>query len=363
MLNFICMKKEHDLEFLEKLLTTAMPSGYETIDGSYLIRNYLGKLGLKEIMNTTLGTFAFKQGNGPKKILISAHYDEIGFQVQNFTEAGLLNIVPIGGLDTKVLPGQVVEIYTRSGKIVTGVIGKKPIHAESYEERKGGCDMKIEELLVDIGAIDKAEAKKMVFIGDYGVIKSQPILNLGNKETANRLMGRALDDKIGMYVVCEVAKYLSEKNFDKYYTLIYAGFPQEETGLRGARQVRELNPDVSIDIDVTYATDEGRGISSAEQGSVELGKGVVINHGPDKNYDLNYSLIKTADKEGIPYQEIVTDCGGTNTHFLQLMAKDCQTTHLSIGLRNLHTPVEICDWDDVESTIDLICKTIENLEV
>ena len=356
-------KKEHDLEFLEKLLMTAMPSGYETIDGAYLIRDYLSRQGnFKEILNTSLGSFAYKQGNGPKKILISAHYDEIGFQVQHINSNGLINIVPIGGLDKKVLAGQVVEIYTRRGDIIPGVIGKKPIHAESADERSG-YEIKMEDFLVDIGATDDKDAKSMISIGDYGVIKSTPILNFGNKDNAKRLMGRGLDDKIGMYIVTQVAKYLGKMDFDKYYTIIYAGFPQEETGLRGAIQVKDLNPDVSIDIDVMFATDEGRGISEAKNGVVNLGNGVVINHGVDKNYDLNYSLIKVAEKEGIPYQEIVTQSGVTNTEIIQLMSRDCITTHLSLGIRNLHTPVEICDWDDIESTIDLICKAIENKEI
>lgn len=356
------MKREHDLEFLEQLLTTAIPSGYETIEGSSLIQNYFEKLGLKVVLNTKLGTVAYKQGKGPKKILISAHYDEIGFQVQYINSNGLINIIPIGGLDKKVLAGQVVEIHKRNGNIITGVIGKKPIHAESSSERSDGS-CKMEDFLVDIGATDKEEAKKMVNIGDYGVIKVDPILNLGNKEQAKRLMGRALDDKIGMYIVTQVAKYLSEKDLDKYYTIIYAGFPQEETGLRGAWQVKDINPDVSIDIDVMFTTDDGHGISEAKNGSIELGKGVIINHGSDKNYDLNNILIKTAEKGGIPYQEIVTRPGGTNTEMLQLLSRDCETTHLSVGIRNLHTPVEICDWDDIEGTIDLICKTIENKEL
>ena len=132
------MKREHDLEFLEQLLTTAIPSGYETVEGSSLIQSYFEKLGLKVVLNTKLGTVAYKQGKGPKKILISAHYDEIGFQVQHINSNGLINIIPIGGLDKKVLAGQVVEIHKRNGNIITG---RLPCHPEKRRKQRCKCSI------------------------------------------------------------------------------------------------------------------------------------------------------------------------------------------------------------------------------
>lgn len=347
---------ERDLDFLKQLLLTATPSGYETVEGSFLIKSRMSEIkGLELVTQTALGTVAYKQGNGPKTILLSAHYDEIGFQVQYITDSGLLCISPLGGLDLKVLLGQTVEIYTKFGNVLTGIVGKKPIHVEDPSERNN-LSLKTSDVLVDIGVKDKDSAKKLVSIGDYGVLKSDPILDFGD----NRLVGRGLDDKIGVYILTQIAEIIERGNKDclNDYTIIYAFFPQEETGLRGAYESREFNPDISIDIDTWTATDEGRGISKERFGDVSLGKGLVINHGADKNYSLNNDLLGMAENNFIPYQEICTRPGGTNTDVIQKMS-GAITTHISIGIRNLHTPVETCDWSDVEGAIELLTKSIE----
>ena len=350
-----------DEEFLRKLLLTDSPSGYEE-EAQYLISNYLNGREGAGLNSTSFyfesGTQVEQQGNGPKKIMISAHYDEIGFQVQYITESGMLCLSPLGGLDLKILPGQVVKFHSsKTGYDVTGIIGKSPIHIERPDER-GTLSTEIQNYLVDIGAENKEEAKELISIGDYGVVESVPMINFGK----NRIMGRALDDKIGVYIMTQVAKELAHYPIPEKYSILYAIFPQEETGLRGAKQaVSHINPDMSIDIDVMFATDEGRGISKEKYGEISLGKGPLINHGPDKNSELNRTLLKVAEENNISIQEIVTRCGGTNTDAIWIGAENCKTTHLGIPLRNMHTPVEVVDWRDVDSAIKLLVETIKKI--
>lgn len=343
-------------EFLKSLLECASPSGYEEKIG-YLIRDYLfeGLNANSVIYNSE--TFYAQQGKGPKKILLSAHHDEIGFQVQYISDSGLVYLSPVGGLDFKVLPGSVVEIYSskKSLEVVTGIIGKTPIHLDTERDK---ISTNIKDFSVDLGATSKEEAQNLVGIGDYGVIRSTPIINFGE----HRVMGRALDDKIGVYIVTQVAKELAHWKVPEDYSLVYAYFSQEETGLRGAKQaVPYINPSISIDVDVIYSTDDERGISKEKCGEINLGKGPVINHGPDKNRGLNQDILRVAQSNAIDIQEIVTKPGGTNTDAIWVGSEDCKTTHISIPLRNMHTPVEVCDWRDIDGAIKLLVETIKEL--
>ena len=349
------------LEFLRKLLTTDSPSGYET-EAQNLIVDYVGdRFGANLNYNHIYfesGTFVAQQGTGPKKILISAHYDEIGFQVSYINDSGLLCLSKLGGVDLKVMMGQYVTIHSSiTGETITGIIGKEPIHVENPDKRYSISE-NIYEYLVDIGAENKEEAQKLVSIGDYGVIFSVPILDFGE----NRLVARGLDDKIGVYIMTQVARKLSHFDQGDKYSILYAAFPQEETGLRGAQQsIPHLNPDISIDIDVMFATDEGRGISKEKYGEISLGKGVLINHGPDKSVEINNLLKSVAKEFDIAIQEIVTGRGGTNTDVIWTGAKNCKTTHLGIPLRNMHTPVEVVDWRDIDAAIGILVETIKKI--
>lgn len=343
-------------EFLRDLLRCPSPSGYEK-EARKLIIEYLEYVlgdSSEETQVYAMGSFYVKQGSGPKKIMISAHYDEIGFQISYIDDSGFLHIQKIGGLDLKVLPGSVVQIKSRkTGKFIKGVIGKKPIHDETAEERE--ClKWKEEDVIIDLGVSSSEEARELISIGDVGVILREPNLDFG----MNRLTGRALDDKIGVYILTQVAKNLSSEVLSGY-SIYYTGFCQEETGLRGAIQSAGLiDPDISIDIDVFIATDEGRGVKK-NFGELFLGKGPAINHGSDKNPDLNDILLETLSEVDIDYQEVVTRPGSTETCTIQEGCSNCKTTHLSIPLRNMHTPVEVCDWKDVEGAIKLLTEIIK----
>lgn len=354
-------------EFLRELLDTPSPSGYERLGGIEVFKKFCRGINRAvEKFTDTMGNCAFYVGpeNPETTIMISGHIDEIGLQVSMITEEGMLNVVSLGGIDKKCLLGQEVEVISSSGKIIPGIIGKKPIHIEYGEDDYYDRSLiKIKDVLVDIGECDKKSVESLVHIGDPIVIKRNSNLEFGS--SGNRIMSKGLDDKIGVYITALVLKKLSE-NRDNLILgncgVWCVANTQEEVGLRGAmRSAKIINPKYSIDIDVTFSTDEGRGIEKEIYGDIKLGNGPVIMHGPDKSVMLNRIIRDVCEDNKIPYQESVSGAGGTNTAAIQEFSYDTETTHIGIPLRNMHTPVEICSWNDVDSSIDLIYSTIKKL--
>lgn len=342
-------------DFFEKLMGTCSPSGYET-EAIEVFNSYCESLGAKHEFTDNMGNSCYSIGTGDIKVMISAHIDELGFQVQRITEEGMIQFTTLGGVDKKTLPGSVVWFPKQS---IKGVIGKKPIHVEESEERR--TVDKINNLLVDIGAESKENVKEIgIDVGDIFLPYQQEVLYLGK----NRVVSRGLDDKVGIFIITQVLEILArDKDLGKKYTIYFVANTQEEVGLRGAMVTsKRISPDISIDLDVTFATDEGRGISEAEEGEVSLGKGPVICYGPDKNPKLTKLISDTAICSSISVQKIAGHSGGTNTSAIQEGSLDCMTALISIPNRNMHTPVEMCDIRDIENTIDLISNVIYDLK-
>lgn len=337
-----------DKVFLKEFLESCSPSGYE-FEATKLFNGYCEKLKAKHEFTDQMGNSCYSIGTGKTKIMISAHIDELGYQVQNITDKGMIQFVELGGIDKKTLPGTKV-VFINKDKKIYGVIGKKPIHVETPEERSS-VD-KLENLLVDVGAESKKELEGIIEIGDVFLPDTGELCDLGK----NRFTYRGLDDKIGVFIITQVLQniYLN-KDICKNFTVYFVANTQEEVGLRGSTVTsKRINPDISIDLDVTFATDEGRGISEAIYGNVELGKGPVIQFGPDKNMKIINKLIHTATINAIPYQRACSYAGGTNTAAIQENSLDCATALISIPNRNMHTPVEVCDYRDIEASIELI---------
>ena len=169
-------------------------------------------------------------------------------------------------------------------------------------------------------------------------------------------------DKAGIFICLRIIQQLVhyKSTWDKKYTVIFLAATQEETGLRGAKVAASaINPDISIDFDVTFACNNGRGVKREKYGNIKLGEGGVIQFGPDKSERLNSILIDAAEHNDIKYQRGVSRAGGTNTSAIQLAAADCETTLISIPNKDMHTPVELVSKDDIESIISLVSLVIE----
>ena len=286
--------------------------------------------------------------------MFSGHYDEIGFQVVNITEGGLVTFRSVGGIDNITLPGIEVEIITEKGH-VPGVIGRKPIHLQTAEERKVVPEPK--DMWIDIGATTKDEAKKLVGIGDPVTFR-QNFRMLGE----TRILSKSLDDKIGAFVIAEAFSIISQKKVK--IGVACAGTVQEELGLRGAHTgAFGIDPAAAIAVDVGFAT-EVPGISADQYGVLEMGKGAGLTRNADNNPVLLSRMLKVAEKKKIPVQLETGHraTGGTDTAAIQMTRSGVATALISIPNRYMHTPVEICDLRDVESAINVIVETVMSLK-
>ena len=339
-------------KFLEELLMTCGPSGFE-FEQAKVYRDYL-KPFAHDIRTDVLGnTIARLNPDAKFQFMLSGHYDEIGFQVVSIMPQGLVSFRPVGGIDPLTLPGTGVEILTEKGHI-PGVIGRKPIHLQTPDERK--AVPKIEDLWIDIGAEDQKAAEKLVQVGD-------PVAFSRNFEMLSKtcVHSKSLDDKIGAFVIAEAFRQLAKRKIKVGVACV--GTVQEELGLRGAiTGAFGVNPDAAIAVDVGFATDVP-GIKPELLGDIKLGGGAELQRNADNNPPLLNRILKAAAKHRIPYQMTTGHraTGGTDTAAIQMTRGGVATALISIPNRYMHTPAEICDLRDVESAIDLIVETIASL--
>lgn len=288
------------------------------------------------------------------KVMLAAHMDEIGFLVRFIDDKGFIKFSKIGGIVDSILINLTVTIHSSVGEDVIGVIGSKPPHVTKPEERKKVIPS--DELFIDIGAKDKEDAEKMVAIGDVITFNS-----LFAEYPNNLVMGKAIDNRAGCYVLIEVLKRI---NTDA--TVYCVGTVQEEVGLKGAKTAAfKLNPDMAIALDVTLSGDHP-GIKP-EEAPVVIGKGPSIilsdagGRGILASKSVKEMLIKAGDENDINYQLEVSDGGTTDGSAIQLVREGIPSGVLSVPTRYIHSPVSICSMEDIESTIELIVTAINNL--
>lgn len=293
---------------------------------------------------------------GEKKaptVMLASHMDEIGLMVRYIDDNGYIKFSTIGGINDQMLMNQTVVIHAEDGDVV-GVIGSKPPHITKPEERNKV--VKADDMFIDIGAEDKEDAEKRVSIGDSITFKSW------FEEFPNDLiMGKALDNRVGCYVMMEVLKRVNTRA-----TVYGVGTVQEEVGLKGAKtSAFKLNPDMAIALDVTLSGDHP-GVKP-EEAPVVIGKGPAIvlsdagGRGILTNPKIKELLIKTGDEKEIDYQLEVSDGGTTDGTAIHLTREGIPTGVLSVPTRYIHTTVSVCSMKDIESTIQLITEAINSL--
>lgn len=285
------------------------------------------------------------------KVMLAGHCDEIGFIISHISDQGYLHIIPIGGIDTGVLPGTQVKVQAEKGWI-DGVIGKKAIHLMEVDERKKVLNIK--DLWVDIGAKDRKDAEKVVKVGD-------PISYAPNfLELRNGLFSsKGCDNKMGAFVVSEVLKILKAKKSQLKVGVYSVSTVQEEVGLRGAKtSAYGINPDVGIAVDVGFASDTP-GIDKRIVGEVNISDGPILHAGPVINRVLGKMMVDVAKAKKIPYQMTsLGRPGGTDTAEMQVTREGVATALVSVPNRYMHTMVEVCSYDDLENSAKLIAETI-----
>ncbi|AMK15301.1 M42 family metallopeptidase [Methanobrevibacter olleyae] len=349
------MSFEKEIKLVEELCMTPGISGFEEKIAEIIKREL--KDVVDDIETDAMGNvIATKKGSSKKgpKVMLASHMDEIGLMVRYIDDNGYIKFSTIGGINDQMLMNQTVVVHSKNGD-VTGVIGSKPPHITKPEERKKVVPF--DEMFIDIGAKDKEQAEEMVSIGNPITFKSwfEAFPN-------NLIMSKALDNRLGCYVMMEVLKRVDSKA-----TVYGVGTTQEEVGLKGAKvSSYKLNPDMAFALDVTLSGDHP-GIKP-DEAPVVIGKGPAVilidasGRGIITPKSIRDLLIGTGENEEIPFQLEVSDGGTTDGTAIHLTKEGIPTGVLSVPTRYIHTTVSIASMEDVENTIQLIVAAINSLE-
>lgn len=329
-------------ELLDELLRPGAPSGYEGPAAEV----WRKAASFAELSSDGLGSSIARVGDASPLLAVVGHIDEIGLIITHVDEQGFLWFAPVGGWDPQILVGQRVEVRGKEGPVL-GVVGRKPIHLLEPDQRKKVVELK--SMHIDIGAADREEAEKLIRVGDPAVIAAEPMHVAGE-----RLVSRAMDNRLGAYVALESLRRAHEKGAMAGSFAAIAAV-QEEIGLFGARTAAfEVRPDIAVAVDVTHATD-APGVDEKELGTSPLGSGPVIGRGSTLSPKVFELLAETAEAEGIEYSISASGRGtSTDADVLQISRSGIPTGVVSIPLRYMHSPVEMVDLRDVEATVELL---------
>ncbi|WP_251344331.1 M20/M25/M40 family metallo-hydrolase [Haloplanus halophilus] len=321
-------------DFLDRLLETPSPSGFET-RGQRVWLEYVREFA-DEVRTDDYGNAVAVHRGGETEFAVAGHADEVGFIVRRIDDDGYVRIGSIGGADRTVSKGQHVTIH--GDDPVAGVVGQTAIHLrekgeETYDD--------IGEQYVDVGAEDGEEAGALVSVGDP-VTFSTTVEELHG----SRLSARGLDNRVGVWAAAEALRRAVEADVDA--TVYAVSTIQEEVGLQGARMVGfDLSPDAVVAVDVTHATDSP-GVPEKQRGPVELGGGPVVSRG-SANHPVLVDLARDAAADVDVGVQLQATGSRTGTDADAFYTAHGGTPALNLGLPNryMHTPVEVIDETDL----------------
>ncbi len=345
---------DSDKTFLKALLAAPGTSSFESKPAAVWLEAAQER-GAQTHTDSYGNTFATFGKNGSPRVLLAGHVDEIGLLVTYIDDEGRLYFKGVGGWDSQQLVGQRVRVVGYKGELL-GVIGKKPIHLMSPEDRRKVS--KLEDMWIDIGAKDGDEAKQHVRAGDFAVIE-QPVLELLN----GRIVSKAIDNRIGAFIVLEAARRAANSQNEPGAEVVAVATVQEEIGGIGAYVASNaIQPDVAIAIDVTHATDIPN-VNKKQEGETSFGSGPELTVGSYVHRGVLERLRETAEREEIPYSIGISTRGtGTDADDLAKNRGGVPTAVVSIPNRYMHSPNEMIDPEDLENVIKLLAKFIEGLD-
>ena len=348
----ILNKKSH--AFLKQYLNNPAPTGYEW-ESQKIWMDYL-KPYVDEFITDTYGTaVGVINPKAPFKVVIEAHSDEISWYVNYISDKGLISVIRNGGSDHMIAPSKWVNIHTKKG-IVKGVFGWPAIHTRMAGKEE---TPKLENITIDVGASKKEEVEKMgIHVGC--VITYPDTFQVLNK---NKFVCRALDNRIGGFMIAEVARLLKESKVELPFGLYVTNSVQEEIGLRGAEMITQtIKPDVAIVTDVCHDTSTPM-IDPKKQGDNTIGKGPVISYAPAVQQILRDRIIDTAENKKIPFQRLASSrYTGTDTDAFAYSNGGVPSALISLPLKYMHTTVEMVHQEDVENVIKLIYETLQTIK-
>jgi endoglucanase len=345
---------DNSLKFLEKYLNNAAPTGYEQ-EGQKLWMDYLKPYVDKFITDTYGTAVGVINPDADFKVVIEGHADEISWYVNYITDEGLIYVIRNGGSDHQIATSKRVNIHTNNG-IVKGVFGWPAIHTRDKSKEE---TPKIENICIDVGCSTKEEVEELgVHVGC--VITYPDEFFILNKD---KFVCRGLDNRMGGFMIAEVARLLKENNVKLPFGLYITNSVQEEIGLRGAEMITQIiKPNVAIVTDVCHDTTTPM-IDKKKEGLTKIGAGPVISYAPAVQNKLRELVINTAEKHQIPFQRLAASrMTGTDTDAFAYSNGGVASALISLPLRYMHTTVEMVHKEDVENVIELIYNTLLEIE-
>jgi len=334
------------LEFLKKLLDTPGPSSFEAAPAR-IWRAEADSFADSVHADVAGNSFASLDTGGGPRLMFAGHIDEIGVMITHVDDEGYLSFDTIGGWDHQVFVGQRVILLGRSGQ-VTGVVGKKAIHLMEREEREKVS--KVEDLWIDIGAANRAEADSQIRIGDPGVLAAG-VIEFPN----GRLVSRCIDNRIGAFVALEALRFLAEDRPRAAVTAVATTREEIAATGGGARSsAHRLEPDVAIVIDVTHATDYP-GMEKRRHGDYRLGSGPAISRGASVSELVFEMLVETAEAEHLPHTiEAASRDTHTDAEAIFNAHRGVATGLVSVPCRYMHSPNEMVALEDLDRASRLL---------
>ncbi len=341
-------------KFLEKYLNNASPTGFEQ-SGQHIWLDYV-KPFVDDHFTDTYGTaVAVINPKAKYKVVIEAHADEISWFVNYITEEGYIYVRRNGGSDHQIAPSKRVNIHTKKG-VVKGIFGWPAIHVRNEKTEEQPT---LKNIFVDVGCGSKADVEKLgIHVGCVMTFDDE-LIELNDKFW----VGRALDNRMGGFMIAEVARLLSENKNKLDFGLYIVNAVQEEVGLRGAEMIAErIKPDLAIVTDVCHETTSPM-YNKIESGYQKAGLGPVLTYGPAVHNNVLNMVIEVAEKEKIPFQRAAASrATGTDTDAFAYSNMGVASALISLPLKYMHTTVETAHKQDVDNVIKLIYSFLLNMK-
>lgn len=339
------------IKFLENYINTSSPTGYEH-RGQKLWMEYIRPF-VDTIEVDHYGTcYGIINPEAKFKVVIEAHADEISWYVNYITEEGMIYVIRNGGSDQMIAPSKVVDIHGEKGS-VKGVFGWPAIHTRGLDSKEP--IPKIENIFIDCGASSKKEVEDLgIYVGCM-ITYPDSFFELNQQY----FVGRALDNRMGGFMIAEVARLLKENKKKLPFGLYITNSVQEEVGLYGATMIAEtIKPNIAIVTDVTHDTTTPM-IEKKKEGEQQCGKGPVIFYAPSVHHTIRELIVETARAKEIPFQRAAASRStGTDTDAFAHSNGGVPSALISLPLRYMHTTVEMVSKEDVGNVIQLIYETL-----
>jgi putative aminopeptidase FrvX len=344
-------------EFLFRYLNTTAPTGHE-INGQKVWLQYL-KPYIDDYFTDAYGNaVGVINPQAPYKVVIEAHADEISWYVNYINKEGYMYVIRNGGSDYEISPSMRAKIHV-DAKTIPAVFGWPAIHVRDGNDKKSPKVPDIETVILDCGCNSDEEVKALGIQVGSVVTFDADLTTLNEKY----FVGRGLDNRMGGFMIAEVAKRLKENKVQLPFALYIANAVQEEVGLRGASMLaHRIKPDLAIVTDVTHDTQTPH-YNKIKQGDIACGKGPVLSHAPAIQHNVLKLLRETAHKNNIPIQwQANSRVTGTDTDAFAYCGEGIPSALISLPLKYMHTTVEMVHQDDIEKSIDLFYHFLKDLQ-